>query len=206
MSLSQNPFWQSSILICSLLFVAMWSKSPLVSYTTQLIALFVFIYVFSILNKKVAQKFGEYSQPLQINILILVSTLLVVSSGGVKSPLFFLLYFVPFAVGLTFKPQTVFVLAVGLIGILLLDGTEKDLVSNLPIVASLLFLSPLSFYFGREFQKARPPSNTNEVIKNIDSDVERIITTQKDTLTTESIQKLGDIVEQAEKLSTKDEK
>lgn len=206
MKLSTNPLWQSSIIISSLLFVIMWNKSPLSLYSSQLIALLVFVYIFSSLNKKLSQITGEYLQTLQMSIFIVVAALLVISSGSMDSPLFFLLYFIPFATSLVFKPQTVFILSAGLVAILLLEGPQQNLVRNLPILGSLLFLSPLAFYFGREFQKARPPSNLEEVTQKIDSDVEKIITTQKDTLSTESIQNLEDIVEQAEKLSTKDEK
>lgn len=191
------------MIILIILGVYLWNHSPLSAFSIQLISLLIIIYIATIVKSKTILQINKELS--QISILLLVVLLLVSATGGIESSLFFLLYFIPFALSLVYKPETVFVLASGLIGFFLLQGVSQNLVSTLPILASLVFLSPLAYYFGKQFRRDTSQSNNQEVAQNIDRDVNQIITTEKDNLSSQSIQNLGDIVDQSEKLKTKSE-
>ncbi len=80
--------------------------------------------------------------------------IIVLTSGGLTSPIFFILYFLLFGIGLLVKPMVSLTTSIT-IAILLVYAGEQQLVSSLPTLLSLPFITPFAVMLGKEFHKAR---------------------------------------------------
>ena len=146
-----KPVRESLIIILTSLFVFFWSATRLKEFSLQLTALLFLILIFT-------RRFLKKTSPspfLQIVFSTTLVLLLVLDTGGLSSPLFFLIYFLLFALSLLLTPQTAFVFSLSLIA-LFLAGLEKleDLKLLIPLL-SLPFITPLAVFFGQEHQRLK---------------------------------------------------
>lgn len=138
------------ILACGLTFY--WVNNPQLSfYSLQLIALFIILFfILGAARKKLAK-----NNPVLdfINSLILTSIvlLLVLSTGGLGSPLFFLVYFLLFGVSWSLGPVRGGILGAALLVFFLFSNPINF--ENSAILASLALITPLSIYFGQQYLK-----------------------------------------------------
>lgn len=126
------------ILLSATAFIAyLLSISSASNYTPQTIALFTLIFFIFFRRPKYYLLF-----------LAVVSNLLVFATHGLNSPVFFLTYFSLFAIAFQNPPSTT--LAYSLVLILLLSQSLNSSYSLLPLF-SLLFVTPLAWFVGRQF-------------------------------------------------------
>ncbi len=126
--------------------------------------------------------------------------LLIFATGEFTSTLFFLLYFLVFGIAFVFEPATVFVFIIGAVLIFLPDIFKDDVMSNLIRAGSLVLISPLAYFFGKEFkQREKEEEETTQTAQIITKDVEEIIKKDKD-LNSNDVEKLNDILEKTENL------
>jgi len=123
------------------------SVSPLTSYTPQLIALI------SILLTLTHRRFPN----LIIYLLSFMGHLIVFVSGGLTSPLFFLIYFLLFTIAFRHRPSVTLALALG--DLVLLSQTLISPTSLLPL-ASLLLIGPLAWFIGQQYLENLHLENT----------------------------------------------
>jgi len=152
----------SAFLILAVVLVFFWTSFPELSvYTLQLIALFVlayFINQFYFQRKKLL--FSRTNLTIDAVIFTLVILLLVASTGGLASPLFFLIYFLMFGLALLFEPLITFSLSLAMVLFFLLTPCketplhckEASLQEALQLL-SLLLVTPLAMFFGRQYLK-----------------------------------------------------
>jgi len=136
------------IIACFLTFL--WSKNQyLREFSLQLSAV---LFLFFLLERRFLKRTSLFilSEAVFFTILIV---LLILDTGGLSSPLFFLVYFLLFSLSLLLEPQTAFILSLTLI-ILFLATLEKieSFGSIIPLF-SLPFITPLAVFFGHEHQK-----------------------------------------------------
>lgn len=119
----------------------------LANYNLQLTAfLIIFYFIFRLfLNKK-----GFEDKQYILDTTIFTSALLLILSatGGLSSPLFFLVYFLFFATALLFDSVVTLVLTLTLT--LFFASTLNSLHSALQMI-SLLIFSPMAIYFGKQY-------------------------------------------------------
>lgn len=204
-----KTIWQSFLLIISFGLVYLWQQTPLSSYTIPTLGFLVFLYLLISARKK-GKGFltmgGE--GPWGIFILNTVILLLIFSTGGLSSALFFLLYFLGFGIAFVFRPGVVFVYAIGVCLIFFQPALREDVMGNLIRLSSLLIISPLAFFFGREYRREEKQDSHLEAIEertkdaadNISNDVEEVIKNEKETLKPDDVEKLNDILEETETL------
>lgn len=200
---------QSILLILSFGIVYLWQQSELSAYTIPTLGFLVFLYLLLSARKK-GKGFltmgGE--GPWGIAILNTVILLLIFSTGGLTSALFFLLYFLGFGIAFVFKPETVFIYALGVTLVFLQPALAADPMGNLIRLGSILVISPLAYFFGREYRRGEKQDGKVEAISertkdsadNICKDVEDVIKNEKENLKSEDIEKLNDILEETETL------
>jgi len=138
---------------------------------------------------------GSNKEVFTITLALLLSIFL---TGGLASSLFFLLYFLLFGIVFLFEPGTVFVLLLGLGAVFFQSLNEGDLISNLIKLGSIVFLSPISYFFGREFQRREKLSQevedkTGQILE--DTEVLRARSKNED-----ESEELDDIIEKTEEL------
>lgn len=130
--------------------------------------------------------------------VITVTVLLIIFlTGGLGSPLYFLLYFLLFGIVFLFEPTAVFVLTIGMVLVFVPSVQDGDLVSNIIKLGSLAFLSPISYFFGREF--IRRERLNSEVSDKTGQILEDVKTLKKDA-TQDDEDELEDIEKQVEEL------
>ncbi len=125
-------------------------------------------------------------------ILAFGTTAIAMSTGGIHSPFYFLIYFTLFIVGLFLHPIASFLTTVTfIVGFLLTLPEESNFISTIPIF-SLAFIAPLAIFLGEEYIAHKRERILNGVLKK------KFINNQEDALlflTLEVKQKLKDLHE-----------
>ena len=188
---------QSLLLLFSFALVFLWQASPLSSYTLPIIGFLIIVYVVSSLATTKKGKQISLGGPLGMFILNTIILLFVFSTGGLSSGFFFLLYFVVFALVFVFEPYTIIAFTIGIVLIFIPEAIKGDAVGNFIRLGSIILISPLAFFFGREYKKS---GEREDAIESIEKDVKEVIKKEKVNLSKEDLEKLSDVVEETEKL------
>jgi len=201
-------FKQAFVLILSFLLIFLWQQSPFSesNYIATSLGLLVFFYF--MLSRKKKKPEGTWSEIGGVFILNTLILILIFSTGGIHSTLFFLLYFLVFGISFIFEPAIVFLFAIGIVLIFLQQALKDDVVGNFIKLASIFIISPIAFFFGKEYAKRNDQKNqiqqmeenATNVANTIESDVQTVLNSEKQTLKKESVKKLGDVLKEAEML------
>lgn len=149
------PFIIHSIyLIFAVFLTFFWVQNPALSdYTLQLIGFFVLMYLGShFWRQSQGKKTPFVLTAIDSFIFLLIILLLVLSTGGLSSPLFFLLYFLLFSFSLLWEPAITFVFTAALIVFFLYTYPELNS-HQLASLSSLILITPLSLFFGQQYMK-----------------------------------------------------
>ena len=200
---------QALVLIFSFVFVFVWKETPLINYTVALSGVLIVGYILLSARKKGKGFINMGGEgPWGIFFLNTVILLLIFSTGGIDSALFFLLYFLGFGIAFVFEPMLIFVFVLGVILIFVPDAIKGDLLVNSLKLGSLLLISPLAFFFGIEYRKNDKEDEaiealeerTKEAADTISEDIEEVIKDEKANLKEEDMEKLNEILEETEDL------
>ncbi len=202
-------FLQALILILSFVLVFSWEQTPLSGYTIQALGALIVVYLLISARRK-GRGFLTLGGdgPWGIFILNSIVLLLIFSTGSINSPLFFLLYFLGFGIAFVFEPPAIFIFILGAVLVFLPDALKGDTFGNFLKVGSVLLISPLAYFFGREYRKSdRDEANiealeerTKEAADTISEDVEEVVKNEKQNLKQEDVEKLNEILEETEDL------
>lgn len=151
---AKHFFIYSLILSATTAFSYFWTRSlTLPYYNLTLIAFLIICYfIIHAISKKGVGFVYLYRTLFDVFILSLITFLLVFSTGGLSSPIFFLLYFLLFGVALLLEPMTAIYLAV-IVSVFLFIGQKQDLLSEILQLASLFLIAPLATIFGKQYIK-----------------------------------------------------
>jgi hypothetical protein len=116
----------------------LFSISDLTNFAPQLLALSAIIFLLILIKQKT---FSLY-------LISFIVSLIVFTTGGLNSPVFFLIYFLLFTIAFQNPPSTT--LGFSLILIILLSQSLNSSSSLLPLF-SLLFITPLAWFVGRQY-------------------------------------------------------
>ena len=143
----------SAFLIAAVVLVFVWTNTPELSvYTLQLIALFVLAYFINqFYQRRKKQPFSRINLTLDAVVFTMVILLLIASTGGLTSPLFFLIYFLMFGLALLFEPAITFSLAIAMILFFLLQPVKEEPLTEALQLLSLLLVTPLAMFFGKQY-------------------------------------------------------
>lgn len=145
----KNVLTEIFCLVSTVFFIWVWSGNPVLSvYNLQLTAFLVIVYF--VMRFIVGNKDNTLRTNLLADTAIFTSLLLLVlsTSGGLESSLFFLTYFVLFATSLLFETPVTVTLTISIILFFAREITSFD--AALKII-SLIFMAPLAMYFGNKY-------------------------------------------------------
>ena len=149
-------FAHSLILFFSVLMTFLWVTTPSLSqYDLQASA--VLFLVFMGMRNLGGQEFFKLIESIVSTIIIL---LIVSSTGGVLSPLFFLVYFLLFSVSIVLEPPIPFILSLILIPFFILTSKWDGNWLTLTELSSLPFITPFAILLGREYLKVQEDKRT----------------------------------------------
>lgn len=196
-----HSFKQYLVIIASLCLVFVVVNTQLAQYLTQVVAFLIVISVIFMLksNKSISDTLSNSSF---FNLLVITAILLIIFlTGGLTSNIFFLAYFLLFAIPFMFKPRAVFVFALGIFILFLNDALKNNTFSNLVTLGSVLFLAPLAFFFGNEFRKREKLSQAvEEKTDKITQNADELLHEEADRLDEKGIEKIDKILEETDKL------
>jgi len=124
-----------------------WTSHPQLSfYNLQLVAALIILYFLK--NLKIKRPSSTINKLTDAVILTIIVLLLVFSTGGLSSPLFFLFYFLLFGISFLFEPLLSIAYSFVLIIFLTIQlNSPQDLLK----VFSLVFVAPLALFFGQQY-------------------------------------------------------
>lgn len=212
-------FKQSAALMFACLVVLIITSTPLDSYKAPILGFLIIASVIGIVIKQRSIKknrsassgqAGQQDQDIlsgsSIEVAIITMSLLLIifMTGGLTSNLFFLLYFLVFGMVFLFLPETVFVLVLGIEVLFFTSLGNGDLLSNLIRVGSVAFLSPIAYFFGREFQRREKlEQKINDTTGQILEDAQTLLSHTKND---EAVDEIDDIIEKSNELRREAEK
>lgn len=142
----------SLFLILAVILAFFWTNNPFLSYyNLQLIAVFlVFFFINQIIGRRHHHKINLTIDAAIFTMLIL---LLVISTGGLTSPLFFLVYFLMFGLTLLFEPVITISLTIAIVVFFLFTPTNEEPLKELLQLFSLILITPVALFFGKQYLK-----------------------------------------------------
>ena len=148
----------SIVLVVTIVAGFLVSKSFLANYDLQFVAVLFIVYFLSrkLLIPKVPQ-----SKLLESIIFTLIIVSTVVTTGGVDSPLFFLVYFLLFSLSLLLEPIISITSTIALIVCFLFTLPENQSLKTLLPIFSLAFLTPFALILGQEYAVAQKLKTEN---------------------------------------------
>ncbi len=157
----------SFFLIAAVVLVFVWTNIPGLSvYTLQLIALFVIAYfVNQFFQRRKKQSLSRINLTLDAVVFTMVVLLLIASSGGLTSPLFFLIYFLMFGLALLFEPAITFSLALAMVLFFVLQPTKESPLEEAIQLLSLLLITPLAMFFGKQYLRVLEDEEKIKILK-----------------------------------------
>jgi len=185
----------------------LWEIGSMQGYTIHAIALLVLLYGLISFHRKRKQK-TNLNGVIDIFILNTVVILLIFITGGLYSPLFFLLYFLTFGITFILEPLTVFVFIIGVIALFLPETLKNNAIESYVRLGSLLLICPLGYYFGISFKERNEKQEhleemgerAKEAANTIAKDVDEVIKKEEKHINNEEIEKFNEILEETEDL------
>lgn len=172
-TLSHSMYLLATVLLC-----LFWAISPYKMFATQIGATLLSLYII----KHMFREHINLKLEIIIDSVVLCGLTLVIvtSTGGLNSPVFFLIYFLLFALSLMTTPTIPLILAFALIIYFLFTSLITSFKELLPL-ASFPLITPLAVYFGKEHKKnlyqKQDVLNLKETIRRETEDVMLWLTT-----------------------------
>lgn len=188
---------QSLLLLLSFAIVFIWEQSPLSGLTLQIIGVLIAAYIAMAFIRVRKGKQIVLGGTLGIFILNSVILLFIFATGGFSSAFFFLIYFIIFALVFVFEPYTIIAFCMGVVLLLLPLALRDDIVGNFIKLGSIILISPLALFFGREYQKS---SGDEAVAEKIEEDIGEVMEAEENKLSKVDLGKLEKAMEEARKL------
>lgn len=163
-------FARQSFFILLAIGITIFIKSIFVNSIVSILGILAILYL-GFFNRKKLENFSLF-------VLITLVLILVVLTGEITSPFFFLFYFLSFAIVFIFDPKVVFVFTIGIIILLFPSALKDDLTHNLILLFSLFLLSPLTFFAGTDYRKKQNAKkkirDMKKKVLEIENDIEEI--------------------------------
>lgn len=197
---------QSLVLILSTLTVAGITYTPLSPYIPLfLVFLGAAAFCYMLIRRKRRKKDQELFTGSNKEIfIILVSILLIVFlAGGIRSPIFFLTYFVLFGIAFIFEPIMILFFLICLGAVFMPQVLQDDIFGNSLKLGSLIFLTPIAFFFGREYRRREKlQQKVKTTTESIIEEAEEILQTKDKN---KHLKKAEEIIEEARLLKKETE-
>lgn len=155
-----------TIFLClSVILTFLWLNNPTLShYNLQITGLLVLFYFVTRFLIKQSQKLTILLDALIFTVLTL---LLVLSTGGASSPVFFLLYFLLFAISLLFEPLQSILITLLLTVFFVIGAWPHFDNQQLINLATLVLITPMAIILGKKYLETLESLGKIQILKNI---------------------------------------
>lgn len=201
---------QSLGIIAAFIFVFVWQLLGLTELTVPIIGLLAFGYLLLSRRAKKADPSAGSGQDrknvatldeMTIAILTALVLVLIVDTGGLSSPVFFLLYFIPFAICFVLLPEAAIVYLAGVALLFLPTSFGADMTNNLIKLGSIVLITPLAYFFGKEYRiVSEHQQHDNETAMRISNEAANVLKDHATSLPEKDKAQLADIIQESEEL------
>lgn len=155
------------------------AKTPLSEFSLQISGILVAVYM--AVSLLVRKRFLNPSSrvPFDIFVFSFAVSLLLFSTGGFTSPVFFLTYFLLFGIALISAPITSVVAAL-VFAILFILTPKTDFWTEVLQIVSLLAIAPVSLAFGKQYLQILKNEQKIKLLKNVGQDFIEEIKSQEE--------------------------
>ncbi len=172
--MSAQFFIHLAFLLAAILLTFVWTQSPVLSaFTLQLVAILIILYFLNRFWQK--KKFGV-TMAIDGLIFTLVSLLLVAETGGLDSPLFFILYILLFGLALLYEPLITLLFSLALS---FFFYPQIENIANLVQIIGLLLIMPIALFFGRQYLKLLEEEQKIRILEIKKKSLEKEVTHQE---------------------------
>ena len=186
----------SILIITSLALTYLWTKNPTLGYynlqITGLIIIFYFIARFLL------KKYRTVTLLLDAMAFTSLTLLLILATGNTHSPVFFLLYFLLFAISLLFEPLQSILVTISLMIIFLIEGRASLDSASIINLTTLILITPLAIILGKKYLETLENLGKIQILKKLISKEETDsllwISTQAKPSLTSIINSFGDLL------------
>ncbi|MGE5042136.1 MAG: hypothetical protein ACM3IJ_04505 [Candidatus Levyibacteriota bacterium] len=195
-----NILKQSLVIILATAIVFAIVNTPAISVIPYILGFIVGVsLVYAFFRKRVKKQQETFIGSNKEIFTIIVFVLLVVFlTGGISSVLFFLTYFLIFGITFVFEPTMILLFLVGLSVLFIPGALQDEVFSNIIKLSSIFLLTPIAFFFAREYKKReRLENKVNQTTKIIITDAKELLNTQDKK---ERVEKASEIIQEAESL------
>lgn len=200
---------QSLVVILAIVTVFVIANTEAAGYIPQILGVLVIFSLIYIIIQKRRHKDKELFVGSNLEFFAITVGLLltIFLTDGLYSNLFFLVYFLLFGLSFMFEPFTVFVFLIGLLVLFISQALQNDVFSNMLRLGSLVLLSPIAFFFGREFRRRERLEDQVEMkTEKIISNVQKVIEKESDKMSASEIEAISTISNDAQDLREEAEK
>ncbi len=200
-----NMLKQSLVVILAILVLAAITLTPLTAWITYILGFIAGIScVYAFFRKRIKKHPETFIGSNKEIFTILVFVILIVFlTGGISSNFFFLTYFLMFGITFVFEPIIIFLFIFGLLGLFIPGTLQDDVFSNIIKLSSLVILTPVAYFFAREYKKRETLQNkANQTSENIITEAKELLGTKDKN---ERIKKAEEIIQEAQNLKKETE-
>ncbi len=186
----------SFLILTSIILTYLWSKNPALAYYNLQITGLIIIFYF--VARTLVKNLRTVTLLLDAMVFTSLTLLLVSATGAVHSPVFFLLYFLLFAISLLFEPLQAILVTISLLLIFLIEGWTSLDNQALVNLATLILITPLAIILGKKYLETLENLGKIQILRKIISKEETdsllwISTQAKPTLSS-IINSFGDLL------------
>jgi membrane-associated HD superfamily phosphohydrolase len=192
----------ASTVLASFLGVFLWKMLNLGDITIPAVGLLIIIYF--IISKRSKEPSKESTEKINLFSVFLVTTLILLvisATGGLVSPLFFLLFFLSFVIAFLLLPETVIPFVLGVMIFFLPEAMAANTTENLLKIGSILLIAPLSFFFGKEYRdREKEKDQIRKAATTIEAEAIDLLQQKDADLNLKEKAELTDIIAESEEL------
>jgi len=172
--MSAQFFVHLGFLLSAILLTFVWTANPILSgFTLQLVAILIILYF---LNRFWQKERFQATLAIDGLIFTIVSLLLVAETGGLDSPLFFILYILLFGLALLYEPLITLLFSLTLA---FFFYPQIENLANLIQIIGLLLIMPMALFFGRQYLKLLEEEQKIKILETKKQALEKEVSLQE---------------------------
>lgn len=192
----------SLLVLTSIILTYFWTRNKDLSYYNLQITGLIIIFYF--VTRLLIQKMHRISLTLDAMVFTSLTLLLIINTGAAHSPVFFLLYFLLFAISLLFEPFQAGLVTVAILIIFLFGSWPNFDNQSLINLATLILVTPLAIILGKKYLETLENLGKiqilNQIISKEETDSLLWLSTQAKPTLASLIEQVNDLPDKSDSL------
>jgi hypothetical protein len=203
---------EGSSIVLGVFLVFLVQNSPLINYTSYILAILIIFSAIYISLKKRSFRSGKNKSgevklfsgsPIELFALTSIIVFIIALTSGISSPLFFFLYFMLFLLAFMCTPVTIWIFLIAILLYFIPEALNSLNIDTFIRLGSLALIAPIAYFIGVEFDRRallnkRISSKTDEIIQEAQNLKDEHIDPEEKETIDEIIEEAASLKEDAE--------